>query len=101
MSMLQTAREYVDEHMPAASVCELFFEQHPELAALKKRLVRAGAAVALMSGSGSSVYGLFSNRNRIDRALRAVGEEQAFRIGLVSRVRYRAMWWRALAWAMN
>jgi 4-diphosphocytidyl-2-C-methyl-D-erythritol kinase len=72
------------------------FEQHPELAALKKRLVRAGAAVSLMSGSGSSVYGLFRDRDRIPAAMRAVGT-RAFRISLVSRVRYRAMWWRALA----
>jgi 4-diphosphocytidyl-2-C-methyl-D-erythritol kinase len=76
---------------------EVVFEQHPNLAALKRRLVRAGAAVTLMSGSGSSVYGLFHDRNRVERALQMVREEQAFRIRLVSRVRYRAMWWRALA----
>jgi 4-diphosphocytidyl-2-C-methyl-D-erythritol kinase len=80
---------------------EVVFEQHPELAALKKRLVRAGAAVSLMSGSGSSVYGLFRDRNRIKHALEAVGQKQAFRISLVSRVRYRAMWWRALAQHMK
>jgi 4-diphosphocytidyl-2-C-methyl-D-erythritol kinase len=73
------------------------FEQHPELFELKKRLVRAGAAVSLMSGSGSSVYGLFRDRKQIARGLRAAGEAQAFRISLVSRVRYRSMWWRALA----
>ncbi|HJZ98872.1 MAG TPA: 4-(cytidine 5'-diphospho)-2-C-methyl-D-erythritol kinase [Candidatus Solibacter sp.] len=73
------------------------FEQHPKLAQLKRRLVRAGADLALMSGSGSSVYGLFRDRERASRAVRAMSEEQAFRISLVSRVRYRAMWQRALA----
>jgi 4-diphosphocytidyl-2-C-methyl-D-erythritol kinase len=73
------------------------FEQHPELGALKKRLVRAGAVVSLMSGSGSSIYGLYRDRNGIARGLKAAGEGQAFRISLVSRVRYRSMWWRALA----
>ena len=76
---------------------EVVFEQHPKLAALKKRLVRAGANVVLMSGSGSSVYGLFRDRNRMKRAVSTVEEEQAFRISLVSRSRYRAAWWRALA----
>jgi 4-diphosphocytidyl-2-C-methyl-D-erythritol kinase len=80
---------------------EVVFEQHPKLAALKRRLVRAGAAVTLMSGSGSSVYGLFHDRNRMERALQTVREEQAFRIRLVSRGRYRAMWWRALAKHIN
>jgi 4-diphosphocytidyl-2-C-methyl-D-erythritol kinase len=75
---------------------EVVFEQHPELAAVKKRLVRAGAAVTLMSGSGSAVFGLFRDRNRAKRALQT-GGEQAFRISLVSRARYRRMWWRALA----
>jgi 4-diphosphocytidyl-2-C-methyl-D-erythritol kinase len=76
---------------------EVVFEQHPELAALKNRLGRAGAAVSLMSGSGSSVYGLFPNRDQIARGLKAAGQAKAFRISLVSRVRYRTMWWRALA----
>jgi 4-diphosphocytidyl-2-C-methyl-D-erythritol kinase len=76
---------------------DVVFEQHPKLARLKKQLVRAGADSALMSGSGSAVFGLFRERNRISDAIASLGEEQAFRISLVSRVRYRAMWWRALA----
>jgi len=76
---------------------EVVFEQHPKLAGLKRRLIRAGADVALMSGSGSAVFGLFGERNRISDAIAKLGEEQAFRISLVSRVRYQKMWWRTLA----
>lgn len=35
--------------------------EHPEIAAIKKQLVSAGAVNALMSGSGPSVFGLFIN----------------------------------------
>ncbi|MCU1237703.1 MAG: 4-diphosphocytidyl-2-C-methyl-D-erythritol kinase, partial [Candidatus Solibacter sp.] len=73
------------------------FEQHPKLATLKRRLVRAGATTALMSGSGSAVYGLFSERNAIFRAIESLGEEKTFRFSLVGRSRYRAMWRRAMA----
>lgn len=35
------------------------FPHHPELAAIKKRLLDAGAVYAAMSGSGSTIFGLF------------------------------------------
>jgi 4-diphosphocytidyl-2-C-methyl-D-erythritol kinase len=73
------------------------FEQHPKLATLKRRLVRAGATAAMMSGSGSALYGLFRDRNAIFRAIESLGEETTFRISLVGRKRYRALWRRAMA----
>ena len=38
---------------------ETVFAVHPELAAIKKRLLDAGALYAAMSGSGSTIFGLF------------------------------------------
>ena len=72
------------------------FEQHRKLATLKKRLVRAGATVALMTGSGSALFGLFADRNGVSRAIELLGEGQTFPISLVSRAQYRALWRRAL-----
>ncbi|HBT96480.1 MAG TPA: 4-(cytidine 5'-diphospho)-2-C-methyl-D-erythritol kinase [Desulfobulbaceae bacterium] len=36
---------------------------HPEIARIKERLLFLGAATALMSGSGATVFGLFARRN--------------------------------------
>ncbi len=44
------------------------FAAYPELAHLKRELFRQGAAAALMSGSGSSLFGLFRDRNTADAA---------------------------------
>jgi 4-diphosphocytidyl-2-C-methyl-D-erythritol kinase len=72
------------------------FSAHPGLARLKKRLVRAGACPALMSGSGSAIFGLFRTGEEVRNALSELEGERAFRISLVNRRRYRSMWWRAL-----
>jgi 4-diphosphocytidyl-2-C-methyl-D-erythritol kinase len=76
---------------------EVVFEAHPELARLKQRLERAGAAHAMMSGSGSSLFGLFRTRAEASRALQSVGDERSYPITLVSRAQYRRLWRRQLA----
>ena len=55
------------------------FATHPEIAAIKKRLQDAGAVYAAMSGSGSTVFGLFHNdpEGRTDAQLRLLHEEFA------------------------
>jgi 4-diphosphocytidyl-2-C-methyl-D-erythritol kinase len=42
---------------------EVVARQHPEVSALARALTRAGASRALMSGSGSAVFGLFVQRH--------------------------------------
>lgn len=44
------------------------FALYPELAQWKGRLYRAGASFALMSGSGSTIFGLFENEAKRDAA---------------------------------
>ena len=73
------------------------FEQHKSLARWKKRLERVGARVALMTGSGSALFGLFETATEASRAMHLLGNgEKTHRISLVSRARYRSMWWKAL-----
>ena len=55
------------------------FPNHPIIADIKKRLLVAGAFFASMSGSGSTVFGLFKNdtEGRTDANLRALKQEFA------------------------
>jgi 4-diphosphocytidyl-2-C-methyl-D-erythritol kinase len=85
---------------PANDFEEVVFDRHPVLATWKKRLIRAGATTAMMTGSGSAVFGLFRNAGEAAGALAELGkyaeDEKIYRISLVGRARYRALWWRAL-----
>ncbi len=75
---------------------EVVFEQHASLGVLKRRLSRAGALSAMMTGSGSALFGLFQTALEASRAVKLLGEERSFQVSFVSRARYRSMWWRAL-----
>lgn len=57
------------------TVCKV----HPEIAEIKQRLLDAGAVYAAMSGSGSTVFGLFQHNaeSRTDTQLRLLHEEFA------------------------
>ncbi len=72
------------------------FRRHPALKSIKQGLLKLGARPALMSGSGSAVFGLFPEREKLPRAIQSLGKERVFPITLVSRPRYRSEWWRRL-----
>ena len=53
---------------------------HPEISEAKRALVQNGALAALMSGSGSAVFGLFDSRGKALRARAAIGRAQSWRM---------------------
>jgi 4-diphosphocytidyl-2-C-methyl-D-erythritol kinase len=75
----------------------VIFEREKGLAALKRRLVRAGASPAMMTGSGSGLFGLFHDRDAAARAQERLRDVQTFPVALVTRASYRRLWWRWLA----
>ncbi len=76
------------------------FRQHPQLESIKGTLLRRGARPALMSGSGSTLFGIFPSREKRDRAVRLFrqdfAEDQVFPVTMISRSRYQKLWQRQL-----
>ncbi len=66
-------------------------EHHPEITQIVEALRRRGASHAAMSGSGSTVFGLFSRRPDAERAARALrrGDRTALVSRTVGRAEYR------------
>jgi 4-diphosphocytidyl-2-C-methyl-D-erythritol kinase len=72
------------------------FRRHPRLRELKRRLTGMGASEAMLSGSGSALFGLFRSRPDMAQARRCFPGERIYPISFVSRARYRSLWWRRL-----
>jgi 4-diphosphocytidyl-2-C-methyl-D-erythritol kinase len=58
-------------------------QRYPRIAVLKKRLVEEGAEGALMSGSGSSVFGIFHTEQKAKQAFRRLRVEEGVQAYLV------------------
>jgi 4-diphosphocytidyl-2-C-methyl-D-erythritol kinase len=84
------------EQIPDAGVNDfeaVVFRRHPSLGGIKEKLYATGASRALMTGSGSALFGLYPTRDRAERASKAFSEASMVTL-LVSRARYQS-WWRS------
>ena len=76
---------------PRNDLESVVFEIEPEVRRVKNELIRTGASMALMSGSGSSVFGIFENREAQKFALERLNREAnwlVFSCSTVSRKTY-------------
>jgi 4-diphosphocytidyl-2-C-methyl-D-erythritol kinase len=58
-------------------------KRYPQIGVMKNRLARAGAASVLMSGSGSSVFGIFRSKRKAQDAFRRLRNEEGAQTFLV------------------
>ncbi len=58
----------------------VIFDMEPEIGRARKSLIQAGAAGALLAGSGSSVFGIFPSRNEQERAISEIKSEAGWRV---------------------
>lgn len=56
------------------------FQKYPELAIIKKKLIEEGARGALMSGSGPTIYGLFSSKKEAEEAAQKMALPSGWKI---------------------
>jgi 4-diphosphocytidyl-2-C-methyl-D-erythritol kinase len=75
---------------------EAVFGTHPALAGYIRKLRRLGARPALMTGSGSALFGVFASAAKATAAAAAFPDGTAQVARFVSRNRYRTAWMRAL-----
>lgn len=62
----------------------VIFRLKPEIERAKNALLLAGARQALMSGSGSSIFGIFENQETQERAARLLRAETGWRVSACS-----------------
>lgn len=72
------------------------FRRHPNLKRIKSRLAGLGADLVLMTGSGSSIFGLFNRKETLVSVVQSWGEQGLFRFQFVNGARYRRDWLRRL-----
>jgi 4-diphosphocytidyl-2-C-methyl-D-erythritol kinase len=73
------------------------FRMHPALESVSRKLRRLGASPALMTGSGSAIFGIFSSHADARTAAAKFAPGTAFPVRFIPRKRYRALWLKALA----
>jgi 4-diphosphocytidyl-2-C-methyl-D-erythritol kinase len=82
LSISRADEQFTDSHPNALhnDFEPVVFQLKPEIWRVKDALLRAGARVALLSGSGSSVFGVFDNAAARGRAIEMLEKESGWRI---------------------
>jgi len=71
------------------------FPQHPELREIKRALERAGASFSSLSGSGSTMFGIFESQEKAEAAARKFVEDgrRAYKTSTLPRGEYWKTFW--------
>jgi 4-diphosphocytidyl-2-C-methyl-D-erythritol kinase len=75
---------------------KVVFPQHPELSEVKRVLERAGSRYASLSGSGSTIYGLFDSRENARAAAKKLNDS-GMRAVVTTTLSRRQYWTKLLA----
>jgi 4-diphosphocytidyl-2-C-methyl-D-erythritol kinase len=75
---------------------QVVFKLHPELAAVARKLRRLGAKPAMMTGSGSAIFGVFPSAEEARAAAQHFAAARTSPVRFVNRRQYRSRWLRAL-----
>lgn len=91
---ISRADEHFADSFPAAlhnDFERVIFRLKPEVERAKASLIQAGASHALMTGSGSSIFGIFENQEMLERAEAELRVETGWRVfscSTLSRAQY-------------
>jgi 4-diphosphocytidyl-2-C-methyl-D-erythritol kinase len=66
------------------------FASYPEIASIKRKLQRLGATPVMMTGSGSAVFGVFADKEKMLDAARKFGGAFVLPVSFIDRKRYFA-----------
>jgi 4-diphosphocytidyl-2-C-methyl-D-erythritol kinase len=75
---------------------QVVFKLHPELAAVARKLRRLGAKPAMMTGSGSAIFGVFPSAEASHAAARHFPAARTSPVRFINRRQYRSRWLHAL-----
>jgi len=66
---------------------KVVYPKYPQIENIKNKLIKTGALAALLSGSGSSVFGVFENKEKTEKAFKHFSEKKNIKAFITETVR--------------